>query len=81
MVRMSLNIRKVFLTTFIVVGFVYNMQYKYRIYSFLRIVVFSINKTGGLNHCKDREENRTWCNVIFKPESPLKIVLVVGCCV
>ena len=40
------------------------MQYKYPILVLEKN--FLINKTGGLNHCKDREENRTWCNINLK---------------
>ena len=40
------------------------MQFKYLILALEKN--FLINETGGLSHCKDMEENRTWCNIIFK---------------
>ena len=42
------------------------MQYKYPIFVLEMSRIYFLIKSGGLNHCKDREENRTWCNIISK---------------
>ena len=76
MVRMSLNMRKVFLTTFIVV---IRSQYAIQVSYIFVLENSRIFNQGGLNHCKDREENRTWCNIIFKPEIKKSFENCFGC--